>query len=167
MNDQEKVEHLYELATHGTKEDYIEFWNTFVLTGTPQYCVEILEKLERYIYEQNKYYVYMPTFTKDPKLTSNKTDDECYAFIKKTLTRPRISPVSLYISKEYHKSGKSHWHCCVKTKTKLTAHDFEGWKINYGLFDIGANKKQSRSLSDQENSILSYIQKHENAIKEI
>lgn len=164
MNTKEQIEQLYDLANHSSFTEFREYFDEVLGEMSRDEAVSFLAHYERYVQKKKQFYVYMPTFTID-RTKCKKTDEECYEFIVKTMTRPEINPVRLVIAKELTQKGEIHFHCLIKLRKTLTKHSFSGWTKSYGFIDIGKNKFKGRSIESQEDAIYQYITKDGNFTK--
>lgn len=110
-----------------------------------------------------KQYLYLVTFTVDPKKHSEITP-QLEAKIERLLEaqpqRPALKVTKASMVKELHKSGRPHWHMKLLTNKPLRSDAFAQYKKVYGNFDI------SRSKGTNDLHIDIYMEK-EGSIKEL
>lgn len=112
----------------------------------------------RIIASEKKSYIYLVTFTIDPKLNTDMDADELEEAIETYVESQVDRQVSLGItyyaySKEYTKAGQAHWHAVLKTTKPLAKNRFAYYGKSYGNIDI------SRTKSTTHLEALEYISK--------
>jgi hypothetical protein len=106
-------------------------------------------------------YIYMLTFTIDPKRHKNPDLKEIEEYIIKQLKRKPLQITKAYLVKEGNgKDVHHHWHAAISTKKYLKADRFAYYQKLYGRYQI------NRSKTDDINETLIYISK-ENKPNEI
>lgn len=103
------------------------------------------------IYNIQKKYFYLITFTLDP--SKKCTEKEAEAFIHAQAQRQALKIKQFYVSKEKHKSGKPHWHVAIETLKPLKKDRFNYYIKKFGNIDLSRSKAQTISES------LNYISK--------
>ena len=105
---------------------------------------------------QGKLYIYMLTFTIDPKkhpeITPEITDviDD---LIKSQASRTALKIKNYSYVKEFHKDGRPHWHALIVTYKALAKDRFNYYISKYGNIDISKNNSQ------QTDEIVNYMSK--------
>lgn len=130
-----------------------EWVNTYV--GRPDFHKAFKKALKG---TKLKRYIYMVTYTVDPKKHPEMTDSleqEVQAFIESQGKRSALGVLRYEYVKEHHKDGRPHWHALVETSRPLKKDRFNYFVKKYGNVDIAKNKAQ------QNTEILNYISKVE------
>lgn len=120
-------------------------------------CMKKLMKLRDR--DERRYY-YLLTFTLNPKLEVDETEDEIEKYIITRVKRKALKIVKAHIVKEYTKKGVAHWHVATKSKRYISKDRFKYFEKKYGFIDISKNHSQNY------NFMMDYITKS-NIPKEI
>lgn len=91
-------------------------------------------------------YLYMVTFTIDPKKHPEVTDDlvnQIELYISSLTQRVALKIIYLSYVKELHKDGRPHWHVAIKTVKSLDKSRFCTYQKKFGNIDFSPSKTQS------------------------
>lgn len=104
-------------------------------------------------FKGGKIYLYMLTFTKDPKKDVTDSDDKIEKYIISVLKR--TDPKELWVVREGgDKEHKHiHWHVMIQTPEYLRSERFQYYRKKYGNIDI------SKSHTKNPKHIFDYISK--------
>jgi len=102
-------------------------------------------------------YMYMVTFTIDPKKPHDV--DNIEAYIHKQPLRSEFRTKSAYIVREYTKAGQAHWHMSIVTGKSLRNDAFKYYREKYGSVD-----KRTSVYNNQADALL-YMGKQGEPIK--
>lgn len=146
------------------KEDSETFSEFVKLIQRTAFTPKEYKKLVHQYEESHRSYMYMITFTLDPKKNdfNNALYDASEKYIKKLLLNPNRKLTTFDIVREGtdedHKH--THWHCGVITKGKyLSMDNFKTYIKNFGNIDI------SKSINNDYEDILTYINKQYNSLR--
>lgn len=109
-----------------------------------------------------KEYIYMVTFTIDPKKHSDisaSLHDEVDNYIRSQKDRSKLKLKSFEYAKELHKDGRPHWHVLIKSSASLKKSLFTYYQKKYGNIDFSQTKGKT------EHEIQEYISKDSLPIK--
>lgn len=101
---------------------------------------------------KHRRYLYMVTFTIDPKKFAGQ-EDEVEDYILSQNDRSALRIIQFELVKERCKSGQAHWHALIETEKCLKTDRFNYYKSKYGNIDI------SKSKTNDEEEIKNYIYK--------
>lgn len=92
---------------------------------------------------RQKKYIYMVTFTIDPKKhpDSSLVENQIVEYIKKQPKRDQLHITSATMVRELTKKGQPHWHCMFHTTKPLRKDAFIQYKRVFGNPDISKNKR--------------------------
>lgn len=145
MNLKEKVKAFLKLE-EGMHPD----WVLDIIQG-PDYEA-FKEEIKRQ--SSKKRYLYLVTFTVDPKKYSGEEqEDEIENYILKQGNRPALRLIQFQLVKERCKSGMPHWHAFIESEKCLKKDRFNYYISKYGKIDI------SKSKTNDEDEIINYIYK--------
>lgn len=100
--------------------------------------------------QSKQLYRYMLTFTVKPDCKEKEDDIEKY--IEKQITeRTPLKIRQAWITKEYTKAGKPHWHCAIESEQIIKKDRFHYYIKKYGFLDISKTKAQN--LEEAKNYI--------------
>lgn len=102
---------------------------------------------------RKKTYIYMLTFTLDPKKHPNPDADKIEEFIESQARRSALEIFDAYYVREHHADGRPHWHMCVKTRKPLRSDAFKHYTKHYGRSEI------SRTHIQDDSEIAAYLTK--------
>lgn len=122
---------------------------------------EIEKQAKQRIAKNNRnQYIYMVTFTIDPKLHAKPNVAKIEEFIEAQARRKGLEVYECYYARETHKDGRPHWHVCMKTYRPLRSDAFIHYTKHYGRVDI------SRTKIQDDSELRAYITK-ESSVKKI
>lgn len=126
-----------DLLKKGDKESAVDYYLNHIST--------ITRNIEDYLRSTDEMcYYYLVTFTLDPAKCNDYDVEEIEDYVSKQFTdRPSLKVRECYISREFHESGKPHWHVSVKTGKPLKKDRFHYFTQKYGNIDISKNKAQN------------------------
>lgn len=108
--------------------------------------------------QPSKKYIYLITFTIDPKLFENidkELEDDIEAYILRQRDRSGLHITDMYYVKELHKNGRPHWHVSVTCSRPIKKSLFKYYQRKYGNIDF------SRSKGENNLDALNYMSKSE------
>lgn len=156
LSNQELV--LLQAAFNAKDDSFEEISVKFYEKYGMSYMVWLQRYMQDYFRQQKeKKYVYMVTFTLDPKKKHNEARVE--EFIHLQAKRSALHVTSAYVSKEYHQSGTPHWHMVLTTCKPIRSDAFKYYQNRFGNIDLNRNKYNN------EADALSYITKDSDPIK--
>lgn len=109
-----------------------------------------------------KKYIYMVTFTIDPKIhpiLTEELEDQIETFIIKQGERPALKVLEMEFAKEAHKDGRPHWHALVVTSKPLAKNRFNYYISKFGNVDV---RKNNQGTTEE---IKNYINKDSKSCK--
>ena len=105
---------------------YIEFHNAF-------------KRYHKRLENENKTYCYMLTFTLKDEIKEDKFDEVNHYIISQS-QRDALQVKNCWLVKEFHKSGKPHWHMSIETHKCLKKSRFKYYQNKYGNVDISKSR---------------------------
>lgn len=113
----------------------------------------------------NNHYVYLLTFTLDPKKQPHPLSSRAIESIESIIAaqgrRAALQVLKYSFVREYHKDGRPHWHALMVTKKCLRKDRFTPYLKKFGNIDI------SKSRSQQDGDVLNYMAKEGDIIEVI
>lgn len=132
-----KLEHLQ-------REDFLQEHSKVIFDDLPSWHTAFKKQRDLH-FKKSKRYIYMITYTIDPKKYPEVSDeliDEIEDYIKKQGQREALKVISYEYVREKHKNGRPHWHAVIETEKFLKKDRFNYYK-KYGNFDLSKTKAQT------------------------
>lgn len=134
-------------------------WTKHAGFTTDQYFEFIREVQKQIQARKQKKYLYLVTFTIDPKKHPNMPQEpekieRCERFIRLQAKRSALKITKFLVSREYHQNEYPHWHAYVQTTKPLCKSRLTHYTDHWGRIDISKNKCQI------EGDLLEYISKY-------
>lgn len=162
------VQHPYEIyaLNNNILIDYDKYPDTFGFEQSAMYW-EASKWFTREVLAYNKYidrvekkvrYIYMLTFTLNPKKQDTNSIAEVREYIENISKRQRALHIEhLEYAEELTKKGVPHWHVVIETLKPLKKDRFNYYTCKWGFLDFSSTKAQHLQ------NALNYITKDQNS----